>query len=147
MVRVVADTNIYISALVFGGKPMEFLRMARARRFELAVSEDIIAEVAHVLRDKFGWPAVDVGDAYDTIIGCTRRVEPTERLSVIKEDPDDDRILECAVAARAEALVSRDNDLLRLKEFRHIPMMTLADFLVALERGAMPSPPRRGRGR
>ena len=114
--RVVADTNVYISALVFGGKPREFLERAREGEFELAVSEDIIAEVAHVLRDRFGWPASDVGDA-----------------TVITADPDDDRILECAAAARAERIVSRDLDLRRLGAFRGIPILTLAEFMTQLE--------------
>ena len=133
MLRVVADTNVYVSALVFGGKPREFLAPARDGEFDLAVSEDIIAEVAHVLRDRFGWPAEDVGDAYDVIVECTRRVEPTERLTVITEDPDDDRILECAATARAERIVSRDLDLRRLGAFRGIPILTLAEFMRQLD--------------
>jgi putative PIN family toxin of toxin-antitoxin system len=133
VLRVVADTNVYVSALVFGGKPMEFLERARARQFDLAMSEDIIAEVAHVLRDHFGWEKGRVGDAYDIITGCTRPVEPTERLTVITEDPDDDRILECAVTARAERIVSRDLDLRRLGAFRGIPILTLAEFMRQLD--------------
>ena len=139
MLRVVADTNVYVSALVFGGKPREFL--ARDGEFELTVSEDIIAEVAHVLRDHFGWRAEDVGDAYDVIVECTRPVRPTERLRVITEDPDDDRILECAAAARAQRIVSRDLDLRRLKVFRGAPIVTLADFMAELDQ----EPPRHAR--
>jgi uncharacterized protein len=140
VLRVVADTNVYVSALQFGGTPMEFLQRARAKEFDLAVSDDIIAEVAHVLRDRFGWDKARVGDAYDVIVGCTRRVEPTERLTVIREDPDDDRILECAVAARAQVLVSRDKDLRRLGSFQGIPIMTLVDFMAQLDQ----APPDRG---
>lgn len=143
MLRVTADTNIYISALLFGGKPMQFLERTRAREFDLLVSEDIIAEVAHVLRDNFLWSKHQVADAYDIIVGSARLVEPTERLTVVREDPDDDRILECAVAARSHALVTRDNDLLRLKEFRGIAIMPLPTFLELLDR----QPPERSRGR
>jgi uncharacterized protein len=140
---VVADTNVYVSALVFGGKPREFMARAREKEFDLAVSEDIIAEVAHVLRDHFGWTKGDVAEAYDAIVDCTRRVEPTERLAVIREDPADDRILECAVAARAQRIVSRDHDLRRLGAFRGISIVTLAAFMAELEQ----EPPDRGRRR
>jgi uncharacterized protein len=143
VLRVVADTNVYVSALVYGGKPREFMARAREREFDLAISEDIIAEVAHVLRDHFGWRKEDVAEAYDAIVDCTRRVEPTERLTVVCEDPADDRILECAVAARAQVLVSRDKDLRRLGSFRDIPILTLADFIAQLDQ----EPPDRGRRR
>lgn len=127
MLTVTADTNLYVSALVFGGKPLEFLERARAGEIDLTVSEDIIAEVAHVLRDKFGWETVQVARAYDIIIGCARVVEPTERLRVVREDPDDDRILECAVAARAHVLITGDLDLRHMREFRGIRIVPLAE--------------------
>jgi uncharacterized protein len=58
-----------------------------------------------------------------------RKVKPTERLYVVRDDPDDDRILECASAARSDYIVTGDKHLLELKKFRDIPIIKVADFL------------------
>ncbi len=55
MIRVTADSNIYISALHFGGPPDKFLDLARTGVIHLTIFDDILAEVTRVLRDKFGW--------------------------------------------------------------------------------------------
>lgn len=80
----------------------------------------------------------------------TQPVISTERLTVIAEDPDDDRILECAVASRSHVIVSYDHDLLRLGSFRSMPVLRAPDFLTAVDRGTLapPAAPRRkSRGR
>ena len=67
------------------------------------------------------------------IMECTRLVRPTEGLRIVTEDPEDDRILECAATARAQRIVSGDLDLRRLKDFRGAPVVTLADFMAELD--------------
>lgn len=102
MPPVTADSNIYISALQFGGVPLQFLERARAGDFQLAISPAILMEVRRVLQEKFAWPSHDITEALSDLEMCTTCVYPTQTIAVITADPDDDRILECAVAAGSD---------------------------------------------
>lgn len=118
MLRVTADTNIYISALNFGGIPRRFLRLAEAGGIQLLTSDDIIAEVATVLRrDKFAWPEQEIDKALRQLSRFTVPVRPTHTLDIITADPPDNRILECAEAGRADYIVTGDHHLLRLRQY------------------------------
>lgn len=134
MLRVTADSNIYISALVFGGPPDDVLTLARDGKIHLVISEDILKEVSRVLVEKFGWTAQAVSLARDRIADFTEKVTPTHKVDVVKEDPTDDRILECAQEGRSEYLVTRDKHLLKLKEFGPTKIMLAADFLQTLRK-------------
>jgi putative PIN family toxin of toxin-antitoxin system len=127
--RVVADTNILVSALQFGGKPKRLLDLAIDGQVDLAVSEAIIGETLRVLRDKFDRAREWVAETDRQLRVITRLVQPTESIQVIDADPTDDRILECAVAAEAEVIVSGDTHLLSLGTFRGIQVQRVAEFL------------------
>jgi uncharacterized protein len=129
VVGVAADTNIYISALIFAGLPRQFLLAAEDARIHLFISESIRQELVPILQAKFSWSNDQVNETLLQLESCTELVHPTETLDVIKEDPDDDRVLECAVAAGARFIVSGDNDLLRLGRFRNIRIVKVADFM------------------
>ncbi len=109
MLRVVADTNIYISALNFGGVPDQFLALARRGRVDLFISKPILDEIEGVLRRKFKWPPTRVREALTVIGGFARAVEARERIAVVKRDEPDNRVLECALAAKAAVVVSGDS--------------------------------------
>ncbi len=129
MIRVTADSNIYISALHFGGPPDRLLDLARTGIIELTISDDILGEVTRVLRDKFGWSREALSMAQARIADFTVRVAPARKLDAVKEDPADNRILECAVEGKSEYLVTRDHHLLKLKTFGGVQMIKVADFL------------------
>ena len=134
MLRVTADTNIFISSLVFpGGKPFQLLQLARAGKINLTVSDAILDEIGGVLARKFGWQPHDIAEARKWITEIARTATPAVQLNVIKEDPADDRILECAVAAGADYIVSGDNDLLRLGHYDGKPIMNPSDFLTLFQ--------------
>ncbi|MCC7126467.1 MAG: putative toxin-antitoxin system toxin component, PIN family [Acidobacteria bacterium] len=133
MKRVVADTNILVSALQFGGKPKQLLDLAVDGQIDLAASEAIIAEALRVLEDKFERTPEWLAEADRQIRVVARLVEPTESITAIEADPTDDRILECAVAAESEVIVSGDRHLLDLKSFRGVPIQRVADFLGTLQ--------------
>ena len=81
MLRVTADTNIFISALNFrGGKPFQFLELARAGRISLTVSNPILDDVADVLARKFDFTAEDVANARYHIRAMARTVIPSVHL-------------------------------------------------------------------
>ena len=129
MPRIVADTNIYISALNFGGAPEEILALARADAFLLYISPPILKEIEGVLQKKFKWSKGDIREALAFIASFTRRVNPQETVEEISEDPPDNRILECALEARSDCIVSGDRHLQKLKQFRGIPIMSPREFL------------------
>jgi putative PIN family toxin of toxin-antitoxin system len=127
--QVTADSNVYISALVFAGRPLQFLDAARAGIFRLAISDAILAEVQRVLRDKFRWPREDLDEVAAALADFTVRVHPDQTIDAVPEDPDDNRVLECAVAAGSHDLVTGDGDLLRLGQYGGIRIMRVADFM------------------
>jgi putative PIN family toxin of toxin-antitoxin system len=129
VIRVTADSNIYISALHFGGPPDRLLDLARTGIIELTISDDILGEVTRVLRDKFGWSREALSMAQARIADFTVRVAPARKLDAVREDPADNRILECAVEGKSEYLVTRDKHLLKLKSFESTKMIKVADFL------------------
>jgi putative PIN family toxin of toxin-antitoxin system len=126
---VTLDSNIYVSALEFGGIGARLLGMARAGDFRLDVSDAILDEVVTVLRDDFNWNGYRLHFAREQIARLTNLVAPTQTLDVVKEDPDDNRILECALAAGSDFIVTHDKDLLRLGEYGGIEIVRAVEFL------------------
>lgn len=130
MLRVTADTNIFISGLNFAGIPRQILNLAQTGTIRLAVSDDILNEVICVLRrKKFGWPEVEIDRALTQISRFAEHVEPNVSIDAIAEDPADNRILECAFASRSDYLVTGDNHLLKLGRFNGTKIVKPAGFL------------------
>ena len=127
--RVVFDSNVYISAFVIPGSQGEraFL-LAQANRFELHTSVAILTETAGVLRRKFGQDEDDIKQALRQISRSAVVSKPVSKLRVV-EDEADNRILECAFDNRADLVVTGDRHLLKLRRFEGIPIVRLADFL------------------
>jgi uncharacterized protein len=136
VLRVTADTNIFISGLNFRGKPFELLTLARAGQIELAMSDAIMTEIKRVLSLKFKWPDEDIAAIEKQIMSFTRHVDPQQAVELVTEDPTDNRIIECALAARSDALVAGDKHLLKFAEFGSTRIMNVSDFLDNLDRGA-----------
>lgn len=132
--RVVADTNIVISGLFWGGAPRQVLDAARAGAIQLFTSAALLAEMEDVLqREKFAGRLVAVGyTAQDLVLGYSALaclVEPAALSPVVLDDPDDDAILACAASAHADAIVSGDGHLLRLRAFEEIPILSASQLL------------------
>lgn len=129
MLRVVADTNIYISAFNFGGAPEILLRLARRRVFLLYVSDAIAAEVEEVLAEKFGYAKSALPVVMRKLSRSTRRVARIRVRVQACADPDDDKVLECALTVRADYIVSGDRHLLEMHPFRRILILRPRAFL------------------
>ncbi len=129
MVVATADSNVYISALQFDGVPLQFLNAARVGAFELAISEALISEIRGVLQRKFYWSDEMLDEATAELTNFIQIVRPTQTLSVIQEDPDDDRVLECAIASGSQFVVSGDRHLLRLTQYGSIRILRVVEFL------------------
>jgi len=130
MQRVTLDTNVYVSALNFGGKAAQMLGMAQAGTIRIDISDAIMAELMRVLREDFAWDGYRLHFMQQRLLELeiTKRVQPKQALKVI-DDPDDDRILECAVEAGSEFIVTNDKAILRLGKYDEITMIGVVDFL------------------
>lgn len=108
MTRVVADTNIYISAVMFGGLPGSLLDLGLLRAFTLIVSPPLLDELEDKLRAKFGVSAQDAAAIRAKLENATDIVDPNLVLDVVKDDPDDNCVLECAVVPAAPTISSAE---------------------------------------
>lgn len=133
MIRVVADTNIFISALMFGGLPGTFLDLALVNSFQLVTSPVLLDELDEKLRGKFEVSPTDAALIRLRLEASALVITTAFSLAVIKDDPDDDRVLECAVAGKADYVVSGDRHLLKLGTYEGIPIMTARQFMDAIE--------------
>jgi uncharacterized protein len=129
--RVVLDTNVLLSALAFPGcKPDQVLHRARQGEVELFVSSFILTELERFLRDKFRFTKRQTDERVRVIRRMATLLEPTERIAVVAAKDDDNRILECAVAARADYIVTGDKEhLLPLRSIGTNQIVTPAAFL------------------
>jgi len=128
-VKVVFDTNILVSALVFpGGRGEAALQRILEEKDELVLSRPILDELLGVLERKFARDAEELAHAalFLSELGVT--VKPRQRLRVVKDEPDN-RILECAIAGHAQAIVTGDRALLALGEYRGVRIVSLRDYL------------------
>jgi putative PIN family toxin of toxin-antitoxin system len=128
--RVVVDTNVFISGLNFAGRPSEVLELLIKGEIEVFISPFILAELERILRDRFEWKTEQLHRALSRIRAKTILVQPKIRVSAIKEKDDDNRILECAVEAKVEYLVSGDRKhLLPLREYQGVKISSPAEFM------------------
>jgi putative PIN family toxin of toxin-antitoxin system len=128
-VRVVFDTNILVSALVFpGGIGDAALLRIVEEKDELLLSKPILDGLLGVLARKFARDGEELARIALLLDSLGTRVKPRVRVDVLDDEPDN-RILECALAGKADAIVTGDKRLLALKAFRGIPVMTLREFI------------------
>jgi len=130
-VKVVFDTNIFVSALVFpGGKGEAALQRIVEERDELIVSKPILDELLGILARKFARDAEELARVAVYLSDLARLVKPRGKIRLMKDDPDN-RILECAIAGRADAIVTGDRQLLDLHEYRGVRLLSLREYLEA----------------
>jgi putative PIN family toxin of toxin-antitoxin system len=128
----VADTNIYVSAFNFKGTPAQVLKLAQEGRFRIVISDEILKEISRVLEEKFFWHPVRLAQVRPTILAFAELVKPQEQIDAVAADPDDNAILECAVQAGAEYIISGDSHLRNMKTFRLIRILSAREFIEVL---------------
>ncbi len=128
--HVVLDTNVLVSALLFGGPPREILNMIVAGAVNCSVSPPILVELQDVLRrPKFGVSPQQALAVVEDLSALCTIVNPLERISAVRADADDDCILECTLEARAGIIISGDAHLLDLRTYEGIRIMNPSEFL------------------
>jgi putative PIN family toxin of toxin-antitoxin system len=128
--RVVLDANVYISALLVGRGCEEILTLGRTGVIQVLSSPEIIDEVASVLRRKFHWSPADIRPFLDEASDLCRMIPFDPAEVEFPADPADAKILACAVAGKADVIVTGDRKhLLPLKRYRGMPIVSPAEFL------------------
>ena len=125
MIKLVLDTNVFVSGIFWTGSSNKVIFSWKEGKFVLVTSLEIISEVIKVLKDfKIRLPENMIKEWIDLITRNSVIVEPKEKINIIKDDPKDDIFIETAVAGNVDFIISQDNHLLKLKEFRKIKIIT-----------------------
>ncbi len=132
--KVVIDTNIYISAIFWGGKPREVVDLGRDKNILIFTSLDIEKEIAEKLRTKFKLDEEKVNKVLLDFATFTIPVKVTKRIQAVPDDSDDDKFIECAISCNADYIVSGDRHLLNLKGYAGIRILKASEFLSSLSR-------------
>jgi putative PIN family toxin of toxin-antitoxin system len=128
--RIVVDTNVLISALGWNGAERRLIKHCTEGLFELVISSQLLKELERVLQyKKLKFEKEEQIEFLTLISKLALMVEPKETLDVISADPPDNRVVECACEGCAEIIISGDEHLLQLSEFRGIKIMRAPDFL------------------
>ena len=130
MDRVVFDTNVLVSATLSKGKPYRVLELAECEEVTSIMSQDIVNELDDVLsRERLPFEREQIDEFVGKVLSTSEMVTPETNLEVIEDDPDDDKILECAVAGNADYIISGDLHLLDIGEYRDIRVLNPDQFL------------------
>jgi putative PIN family toxin of toxin-antitoxin system len=124
--RLVLDTNVLVSALHFGGRPRRLLEAVLSGRHQLVGGSAILVELEAVLVETCRWERGRASAARSEVEAVSDIVTPVESPHVCR-DPDDDEILAIAIAGKADALVTGDRDLLALRKYEGIRIVTVAE--------------------
>jgi len=130
MLKVCIDTNVWISGVVFSGKPADIVTAAFNRRFDVVSSQIILDEIERNLLKKFGFSNKNTKKLINRILQFADLYEPSGDVKVIKNNHTDNLILETAVLGKSKYLVTGDRDhLLPLRIFKHVKIVDPAAFL------------------
>ena len=127
--RVVIDTNVYISAIFWGGKPRKIVNLGRIGKIIIFTSKNIEKEIAEKLIHKFHLSKTETDQILIDFSTFTNSINTTSKINIIESDPDDNKFLECGVDANAEFIISGDKHLLNLKEYNTIRIVNPSEFL------------------
>lgn len=131
-ITAVFDTNILFSATGWRGNPFQCVERARVGEIQVVTCPELIEELADKLEARLHFPKDQVTETIADYLGFLRMVQIPGVLDAVPRDPEDNMVLECAIAGQARYVVSGDNDLLVLKEFRGIQIVRASEFLKVL---------------
>lgn len=121
--KIVLDTNIYIAAYLGKGLASQILELGYAGKASLYISPEILNELKFKLKNKFKLTDAEAKEFLSLVKSATKRVKPKQKLKAIKVDPDDNKIIECAVVSESKLIVSMDKHLIKLKRYKDIAVV------------------------
>lgn len=130
MLKIVLDTNIYISAILFGGKPKKILELINEVKIHSFVSPEILLEINQVLRrKKFGFSFQEANEIIKEIEITSKITYPDREYYAVERDKKDNIIIDCAMKAEVDTIITGDSGLLDMIDFRGIKILKPAKFL------------------
>ena len=134
--KVVLDTNVFVSGVFFRGPPYQILKAWRDGKIQILVSPAILEEYHRVMLELSAqFSEIDPRSLVDVLAVHSEIVLPPNLPPVIRHDPSDDKFLECALAGKAACIISGDKHLLNLSQFKGIPILKPYDFVHRYLRG------------
>jgi putative PIN family toxin of toxin-antitoxin system len=133
--KIVLDTNVWLSAIFWNGEATNIIKKAEQGKLQILISEEILSEIIDVLNKESKFQnhlinlKLNIEDLIRTILSISKLIETKTKLEVVKSDPKDNIILEVALDGKADYVVSYDNHLLNMIEFRSIKIILPKDFL------------------
>ncbi|MDA2922687.1 putative toxin-antitoxin system toxin component, PIN family [Patescibacteria group bacterium AH-259-L07] len=131
--KVILDTNIYISAILFDRECEKVIRLLKEHGSEILISDFILKEIEFVLRKKFHWSEQEIRLTLYDIETKTTVIDTHSNIHIIKQKMSDNKILECAVDGKADLIISGDTKHIQpLKKFKGIPIVSPGEFIKAV---------------
>ncbi len=131
--RVVLDTNVVVSAILFGGKPQEILKAALVGDIRLCISEAMLTELRGVFqRPKFSFKAEIIQGIISELTLLAEWVTPKTHLDLVKADPADNQVIDCAVEASADYIITGDTHLPQLGKYGKVEIANPDAFIKML---------------
>ena len=122
--KIVFDTNVLISATLWDNSvAQKFLFKCINEDIQIFSSQDIIEEYRRILARDFDYNEQEIGEILEMVLQFLTLVNPIKRIEIVKEDPEDNKIIECALESGAGYILSYDKHLLKLKEFQGIKIV------------------------
>src|SRR3989338_1251788 len=127
--KVTVDTNFLISATQWDySVAHKLLKKLILSDAEIFTTKEILDEIAEVLERDFGYNKEEVKNINEKILFFAKLVEPKQKVDIIKDDPDDNKVIACAVESSSDYIVTYDGHLLKLKEYKGIKIITPEEF-------------------
>ena len=128
--KVVMDTNVFVSGVFFGGPPYQILKAWQSGEFELVVSQEILEEykrVGEILAEDR--PNIDLSPILNLVIEHAKVYKPVKLKEAVCEDPDDDKFFACALASGSSVIISGDKHLLKVSGYEGIEVLKPREFI------------------
>ncbi len=133
--KIVLDTNVWLSGILWDGEASKILEKAEKKDIQIIISEDILSEIIKVLNRESKFQKyilnlrLSIEDLLRTILSISTLIETKTKLDIIKADPKDNIILEVALEGKVDYIISYDNHVLNMIEFRGIKIISPKEFL------------------
>ena len=132
MIEVALDTDVFISALFWKGAPYQVFKKILEGAVLNFISPKILEEIKERLLYKFKVPPEKVKEYLEIIVFNSKIVYPRKKLNIVKKDPSDNKVIECATEAKASFIISGDNHLLEIKGHEEIKIISPKEFLLLI---------------
>lgn len=127
--KVVLDTNVYLSGIIFGGNSRHILDLAIEGKIAAVASPAILLEIAEKLKNKFYWNKEQIIVTIKSIAKLSEVVTPKKKLQIVMKDKDDNKIIEAADEANVDFIITGDKHLLEIKKYLDIRIISPSQFL------------------